>query len=287
MSLTTQPASARLRLPSADAVMAQAAAENFPVALRVLGSRICEQLMSIYGFARLVDDVGDEAEGDRLALLALVDQEIAGIYAGEVPEHPLLARLATTVADCNLPRGPLERLIQANRQDQLVSRYETFDDLLGYCQLSAAPVGELVLHVFGQATPQRVALSDLVCDGLQVIEHLQDVLEDHARGRIYLPQEDLRRFGCAEAELSRRPAVPALRQVVAFEAARAAALLQAGTSLTRDLRGRGRLAVAGFVAGGRSALRGLEQVGYDVSRPRPRRGRLFFAGALSAVVAGR
>lgn len=274
-------------LPSPEAVLGQAADENFPVALGVLGARARRGLMAIYGFARLVDDVGDEAPGDRLALLDVVEEEIDRIYSGREPEHPLMRRLADAVEECEFPRAALERLVQANRQDQTVTRYETFEDLLGYCQLSAAPVGELVLHVFGQATPERIALSDLVCDGLQVIEHLQDVVEDRSRGRIYLPLEDLRRFGCSEADLDRMPPTPEVVSAVAFEAQRAGALLDAGSALAGELRGRCRVAVAGFVAGGRSALRGLKRNGYDISRPRAPRDRLAFGVAFAATVAGR
>ena len=115
-----------------------------------------------------------------------------------------MVELQRTVLACGLPSGPFERLIEANRVDQVQTRYETFAQLLGYCQLSAAPVGELVLHVFGAATPERIALSDRVCAGLQVVEHLQDIAEDYARGRIYMPQEDLVRFGCDDMDLAER-----------------------------------------------------------------------------------
>jgi squalene synthase HpnC len=285
MTATAEPVSGSL--PTRREVLAQAPSENFPVALGVLGRRTARHLMAIYGFARLVDDVGDEAPGDRSALLDELQQEVGTIFSGRSPRHPLVAELAETVRDCSLPQDPLDRLIEANRQDQRISRYESFEDLLGYCQLSAAPVGELVLHVFGQATEARIALSDLVCAGLQVVEHLQDVVEDHRRGRIYLPQEDLRRYGCEESELDRAPTPPEVRALLAFEADRAAALLEAGPSLTAELRGRARLAVAGFVAGGRAALAALDRIGYDVSRPRPAAGRLPFAVSFAAAVAGR
>src|SRR5205823_12115026 len=111
------------------------------------------------------------------------------------PHHPLLQRLALTVNACALPRQPFLRLIEANRRDQLTKTYATFDELLGYCDLSANPVGELVLHVFRAATPERIELSDRVCTALQLVEHWQDVAEDCRRGRIYLPAEDLERFG--------------------------------------------------------------------------------------------
>ena len=192
-------------LPTAEQVLPQARRENFRVASPILGPRRARHLMAIYGFARLVDDVGDEAAGDRSALLDVVGQELRRAFAGDpgdAPQHELMRTLAETVRECGLPIGPFERLIEANRLDQVVPRYDTFSQLLDYCQLSAAPVGELVLGIFGAATPQRIALSDRVCAGLQVVEHLQDIREDHGRGRVYMPREDLARFGCGDEDLA-------------------------------------------------------------------------------------
>jgi squalene synthase HpnC len=248
-------------LPAHAEVVRQAADENFPVASFVLGRRRRAHLMAIYGFARLVDDVGDEVAGDRGALLDLVQSELELLYAGRRPSHPVMSTLADTVRECALPEGPFSRLIEANRRDQVVSRYDTFDQLLAYCDLSAAPVGELVLGVFGAATAERIALSDRICAALQVIEHLQDVAEDYARGRIYLPLEDLARFGCSEESL----AAGAPRALLEFEAERAFRLLAWGAPLARTLPLRPRLAVAGFVAGGRAALDALLRDG-PVSR---------------------
>jgi squalene synthase HpnC len=250
-------------LPDRDGVMAQAGSENFTVASALVGHETQRHLRAIYGFARLVDDVGDEATGDRAALLQVVSDELGRVYDG-VPRHAVMVELQRTVRACDLPSGPFARLIEANRVDQVQTRYETFAQLLGYCQLSAAPVGELVLHVFGAATPKRIALSDRVCAGLQVVEHLQDISEDHARGRIYMPQEDLVRFGCKDVDLAGQDGLAdgeaparatAPRQaLVAFEADRARRLLGAGAPLARTLAPRPRLAIAGFVAGGRTAL---------------------------------
>lgn len=248
-------------LPTRAQVLPQAASENFTVASRVLGAERARDLMAIYGFARLVDDVGDETPGDRLALLELVNLELRRAFAepglGE-PEHPLMQELARTVARRGLEPGPFERLIEANRTDQRVSRYETFAQLLDYCQLSAAPVGELVLAVFGLATPARVALSDRVCAGLQVVEHMQDIAEDHARGRVYMPREDLERCGCGELDLSGAGRGAALAALIDLEAARARELLASGAPLARTLPPRLRLAVAGFTAGGLRALGELQ-----------------------------
>jgi squalene synthase HpnC len=250
MSAAAPPTAADL--PDRDGVMAQAGAENFTVASALVGRETQRHLRAIYGFARLVDDVGDEATGDRTALLGVVSDELAQVYDG-MPSHPLMVELQRTVRACGLPSGPFERLIEANRVDQVQTRYETFAQLLGYCQLSAAPVGELVLHVFDAATPRRIALSDRVCAGLQVVEHLQDIAEDHARGRVYMPQEDLIRFGCKDVDLAGEVVAPR-RALVAFEADRARRLLGAGAPLARTLAPRPRLAIAGFVAGGRTAL---------------------------------
>jgi squalene synthase HpnC len=258
MTAVTGPSVAAL--PTRDQVLSQARDENFTVANVILGRRRVRHLTAIYGFARLVDDVGDEAAGDRSALLDLVELELRRVFSETTdgpPQHPLMLELAVTVRECALPVGPFERLIEANRMDQVTTRYETFDQLLAYCQLSAAPVGELVLGIFGAATPERVALSDRVCAGLQLVEHLQDIAEDRSRDRVYLPREDLIRFGCNDVDLSADPS-DSLRTLIAFEAGRARSLLGSGAPLARTLPLRPRVAVAGFVAGGRSALDALE-----------------------------
>jgi squalene synthase HpnC len=266
--------------PTAPEVMAQARSENFPVASFVLPRRRRRHLLAIYGYCRLVDDIGDEVSVDaRGELLDWVEGELDRIYAGGWPAHPLLRELVTTVRACEIPRATLVRLIDANRLDQTKARYETFGELLAYCDLSAAPVGELVLHAFGLATPERIALSDRVCAGLQITEHLQDVGEDRARGRVYLPQEDLERFGCDDDALLAPRVGAELRSVLELETARARELLDSGVPLVRDLPGRARLAVAAFVAGGRAALDALEREDFEVlgGRPRPPR-RAFFVG---------
>jgi squalene synthase HpnC len=264
--MTATTSSPLVHAPTRDAVMAQSESENFPVALRLLGPRRRRQLLALYGFARLVDDAGDEATGDRLALLDWLERDLDRIYAHDTPEHPVNRALAPVVHELDLPAAPFTRLIDANRHDQHVVRYQTFDQLLGYCELSAAPVGELVLHVFGSATPDRIALSDKICAGLQVTEHLQDVAEDSARGRVYLPAEDIARFGVN----AHWGPDDAFRRLIAFEVERARTLLNDGAPLVRTLPPRPALAVAGFVAGGRAALNAIERAGYDVLRARPR-----------------
>jgi squalene synthase HpnC len=257
-------------VPGLGEVMARAGGENFPVASRLLGARLRGSLLAIYGFARLVDQIGDDAEGDRVALLDWLDAEIDAIYDGGLPRHPAMARMAVVARASEIPAATLHQLVQANRMDQSVRSYATFDDLLGYCALSANPVGHMVLHVFGAATPERLELSDAICSGLQVTEHLQDVREDLGRGRVYLPQEDLARFGCDEADLATVPSPERVRTLVAFEAERARALLRQGAPLIRTLRGRPRFAVTAFVAGGRAALAGIERGGFALHSTPPR-----------------
>jgi squalene synthase HpnC len=277
--------------PSAKAVMARASGENFPVAMRVLARADRRRLLAVYGFARLADELGDNHRmppPDRLAALDWLEHELSRAYAGEA-KHPLLVSLQATLAECPLPREPFVRLIEANRTDQRIARYGTWEQLRAYCDLSANPVGELVLGVFGLATPERIALSNEVCTGLQLVEHLQDVGEDLTRGRVYLPEADIVRFGCSRDQLARLGAraglsvdlrgVPAglstqeedferaadrLCAVISFEVARARELLAAGVPLVAGVSGRPKLALAAFVAGGRAALEEIARARFEV-----------------------
>jgi squalene synthase HpnC len=270
---------------------AKAADENFPVALRLLPGRYRQHLTAVYGFARSADDMGDEAPPDeRLALLAELEADLARLYqpGGEAARLPVIQALAPAVAQCAIPAQPFLDLIQANRQDQMITRYQTFDELLGYCRLSANPVGRIVLYVFGAATPSRERLSDLVCTALQLAEHWQDVAEDLRAGRVYLPAEDLAKCGVTEAGLAAPSASPQVRELIEFEVRRAAGLLDQGAPIVGTLRGFARAAVAGYVAGGRAALAAITASGCDVlaATPRPRKRRVA-AELLRAYLMGR
>jgi squalene synthase HpnC len=267
----------------AEDVVANASGENFPVALRALPSRYRRHLVNLYCFARMTDDLGDEAAEAatdtvtlRLRLLDELAADVGRIYDGGAPASPVMRAMAETVTECKVPAKPLLDLIEANRQDQRVTRYPTFAELAAYCELSANPVGQIVLYIFGVATPERVALSDSICTALQLAEHWQDVAEDLSNGRIYLPAEDMERHGCTEADLAERTAGLAVRDLIRAETDRAAALLDAGAPLVGTLRGAARLAVAGYVAGGRAALAAIRRQRYDVllGTPRPRKPRL-------------
>jgi squalene synthase HpnC len=266
------PDSGWLALASAGAG-AKSGSENFPVALRVLPARYRRHLEAVYNFARTVDDAGDLApREERPALLAQLKADVHRLYAvaadgGPAEGGPRLAvvrGLAGVVAACGLPMDFLIDLISANEQDQIITRYETYPDLLDYCRLSANPVGRIVLYVFGCYTPERARLSDDICTALQLAEHWQDVGEDMRAGRIYIPAQDLRAYGCAEQDLLAPRASAALRQLIAFESSRASALLDSGAALVGTLRGWPRAAVAGYLAGGRATLTALARADYDV-----------------------
>lgn len=248
---------------TAAAAPAQQGHENFPVALRLLPARPRRELSRIYRYARFVDDLGDEAPGDREALLEAVDRDVRALRSGRA-DLPPVAGMADLVRDHSLSIQPLLDLIEANRVDQRVRRYENFADLIGYCDLSAAPVGRLVLGIADVDDPLAVRRSDLVCNALQVLEHCQDVAEDAAAGRVYLPAAELRAAGVSDSDLMTAPTPVRLRAVVATQVARASAMLTEGGALVAQLRGWARVAVAGFVAGGVATASALRATDYDV-----------------------
>jgi len=252
-------------LPPEHAVRARTDTENFPVALRILPASTRRHLLAVYGFARLADEIGDDGgtSEDRLAALDWLDREVEATFAGR-PTHPITRAIAQSLDDVDLPEPPFHALIEANRRDQCVARYETFDDLVGYCALSANPVGHLVLAIFGLATPERIRLSDRVCTGLQLVEHWQDVREDYVAGRVYLPATDLAAFGVNEESLRAPTASPELRTLVRFEVARAREWLGAGLPLVASLRGWARITISGYVAGGLAACDEIDRIGGDV-----------------------
>jgi len=256
-------------------VARRARTENFPVASLLFPRRLRPHLRAVYGFARLVDMLGDEVQGDRLAALDELEGEVEACYSG-TPTWPVMCVLQPTIREFSLPREPFLRLIEANRMDQRISEYETWDDLREYCRHSADPVGRLVLGLLRlDRESELVAASDDVCTGLQLVNFLQDVPRDLDLGRIYLPAEDRRRFGVTVLD---RP-TPELREALEYEAARARALLAGGRLLQARIGGRVGRAVGLFARGGLAALEALERAGWDIftQRPRPSRTRLALA----------
>jgi squalene synthase HpnC len=242
--------------------VAQMGAENFPVALRVVPKRPRAHLGRVYGFARFIDDVGDTADGDRLGLLDLVERDVRALPGGATLTP--VRELRPLIEQCRAPLDPFLDLIEANRADQLVRRYQSFADLLGYCRLSAAPIGRLVLYVAGAATEQNIADSDQVCAALQVLEHCQDVGEDARAGRIYLPAPELAAAGISDDQLLAESTSGRLRSVVSVQVERSIELLDPGRALVSRLSGWARLAVAGYVGGGLATADALRAGDFDV-----------------------
>jgi squalene synthase HpnC len=249
---------------AAERIDARAAGENFPVVSFLAPRWARPHLRAIYGFARLVDNLGDEAAGDRNALLDELERELDG-----PPRTELMRRLHETIEARGLPREPFARLIEANRIDQAKKRYETWDEVKEYCTYSADPVGRLVLGVYGRADePELLAMSDSICTGLQLVNFLQDPPRDLALGRVYLPQESLRRFGVADLDLA-GPLSEAFVDLLHFEGRRARGLLETGLPLAKRLGGRAGMSVALYARGGLAALEALERAGWDVFSQRP------------------
>jgi squalene synthase HpnC len=244
--------------------------ENFSVVTWLTPREHRPAFQSIYAFCRWSDDLGDEV-GDRersLELLSWWRDLLQAMYRGET-RHPVMVALAETVERYSIPIEPFERLISAFEQDQVVSEYETFEQLLDYCQRSANPVGQLVLYVARAPTPENVRLADAICTALQLANFWQDVTRDLAIGRIYLPREDRIRFGYSESELRAGVFTPAFKELMNFEVERTRELFAQGRPLVPRLPRELAIDVALFARGGVAILDAIEARGFDVLSGRP------------------
>ncbi len=260
--------------------------ENFPVVSVFLPRELRPHIYAVYAYCRIVDDLGDEAEGDRLALLDEFEAQLRRCYAGE-PSGPLFVALADTIRRFDIPAEPFERLIEANRRDQRVKHYETFEELLDYCSCSANPVGQLVLHVFGYSDPERQALSDATCTALQLTNFWQDVSEDVGKGRVYIPREDLVAFGVDEMDVLTRRPTRAFRRLMQFEVQRTRDYFRRGLPLIDTVAGRFRMDLRLFTLGGLAILYEIARINYDVLTQRPRLSRIDRARLLARALLAR
>lgn len=242
--------------------------ENFTVGSWLLPRDKRHHVYAIYAFCRFVDDLGDEFQSDRLAALDEWERDLRACYEGS-PSHPYLVALRQTIQELDIPIDPFLRLIEANRMEQRLSRYRTYEDIDYYCQHSANPVGHLVLYAFGYRDEHRQRLSDYTCTALQLANFWQDVARDFAMGRLYIPQEDLERFGYSENQLARREVSGQFRSLMAYEVDRARDLFKRGMGLVDELEGRLKLDVALFSKGGMKVLDAIEAEDYDVLSKRP------------------
>ena len=257
------------------AEMATGHYENFPVLTRVLPAELRPHFAAVYAYCRFADDLADEVAdpAESLRLLDWWQDELDACYAGRT-RHPIFVALAPTVERYGIPVQPFADLLDAFRQDQRVTRYGTFDELRDYCRRSADPVGRIVLHLFGAAHEGTFAHSDRICTGLQLANHWQDVGRDLARGRVYLPQEDLDRFGVEVPGARHDPT--AFADLMRFEVDRAERWLRDGLPLVADLRrrqdvpARAGWMIALFAHGGLTVCRRIRAVGYRTLAVRPK-----------------
>jgi len=270
-----EPSASPASLPEAQALclgMTRTHYENFSVLSSFVPRDLRVHVAALYAFCRTVDDLGDEAPGDRLAHLDRFEAELDAAFNGQ-PHHPVLVALRETIRRFDLPREPLERLIEANRIDQRVRSFATFDDLLHYCEHSANPVGRLFLLLFGYRDEARFALSDATCTALQLTNFWQDIARDRAMGRIYLPQSEMAEFGISEAHLDAGGTSEGLRSLVRFQVERTRRYFAEGLPLLDTVRGRLRLALALFSRGGLAILDRIEAQDFDTLDARPTLGR--------------
>ena len=242
--------------------------ENFSVAAWFLPKRLLPHVSAVYAYCRGVDDLGDEAAGDRLALLDAWEADLELCYTG-TPSAPHLRALQHTIGAFAIPPEPFRKLITANRMDQTQHRYATFANVLHYCEHSANPVGFLYLLLFGYDDEERRRLSDATCTALQLANFWQDVRRDWDKGRVYLPQEDMERFGYSEEELAEGVCTQSFRDLMAFQVERAQALFEQGLPLVEMLEGTSRLHVKLFSLGGMRVLDAIRAQDYDVLSKRP------------------
>lgn len=249
--------------------------ENFPVASVLLPARLRPAVAAIYAFARSADDFADEGDlpvAERLRLLSGYQSELDRIARGEATDHPVFQRLRPHIEAHALPIQLFRDLLDAFAQDVVKVRYATYDELQDYCRRSADPVGRLMLHLFEAATPENLRRSDAICSALQLINHWQDVgidLDKNDQGRIYLPEDDMARFGVTPESLQSRTADAKFRRLLHFQVDRARTLMLSGASLGHDLPGRIGLEIRTIVAGGLRILEKIEAAGYDVFNRRP------------------
>jgi squalene synthase HpnC len=270
--------------------------ENFSVATWFLPRRLHQHFYNVYAYCRISDDLGDEVgnAGQSLELLDAWESELNATYLSLAeaaspdtpqdaeklqagfsgrnrvsPRHPVFIALRETIRACDIPRQPFADLLTAFRQDQTVGRYPTFDDVLGYCRYSANPVGHLVLYVCGYRDAERQKLSDYTCTALQFANFWQDVAVDYARGRIYLPLEDLAKYGVSESDIAERRPTPAFLEMMKFEVARASEWFHKGLPLAKMVDKHLAVDIELFSRGGLEILNAIERQGYDVLARRP------------------
>ncbi len=262
--------------------------ENFSIASWFLPKELRQHFYNVYAYCRISDDLGDEV-GDPKLSLQLLDQweaELDACYSGDT-RHPVFVALSETIRRFDIPRQPFADLLKAFRQDQTITRYSTFEDVVGYCQYSANPVGHLVLYLCGYLDAERQALSDYTCTALQLANFWQDVSVDYSKGRIYLPLEDLSRFGVVEDDIPARRNTLAFRDLMRFEAERTRDWFHRGSPLIAKVDRALAIDLELFTRGGEEVLNAIERQKYAVLGRRPAISKMRKVSLLARAVVGK
>ena len=248
--------------------------ENFTVGSLLLPKAVRQHVSNLYAYCRTVDDLGDEATGDRRHLLDQWRDDLERCYTNDAPTHPVMVALQHTIQRFNIPREPFLKLIEANRMDQELARHPTFEDLLHYCDHSANPCGRLFLYVFNYRDEERQKLADHTCTALQLTNFWQDVNRDWQKGRVYLPLEDLKAHDVTEEQIARREFDDNFRRLLAFQVERTRHIFRQGAQLLDHIDGHAKTDVALFTRGGMAVLDAIEKQDYNVLKRRPSLSRL-------------
>lgn len=244
--------------------------ENFTVGSLFIPKPLRQHMANIYAFCRTSDDLGDEtgSREESLRLLKDWEDQLNACYQGHTV-HPVFIALEETIHEFSIPKEPFWRLIQAFKQDQIKTRYETYSEVLDYCTFSANPVGHLVLYLFGYSDKKKQELSNFTCTALQLANFWQDVARDFKIGRIYLPLEDMKRFQVNENDLEKQNATPAFKELLKFEVDRTRQLFKKGQALVDEVDGLLKIDLEAFTQGGVAVLQGIEKINYNVLWKRP------------------
>lgn len=247
--------------------------ENFPVGSILLPRKLRRPIHAIYHFARTADDIADEdnlAPHERLTQLEALETDLQRLATGQPPQHPLIQQLEiNAIRPFSLPLQPFFDLISAFKQDVTQTRYQNFGELINYCRRSANPIGRIMLHLFGETDSRSIAQSDGICTALQLINFWQDIAIDYQKGRIYLPQDDMEKFGVTEAHLATHKTDFAFQRLLAHECEKAHKMLKAGSPLAHTLKGRYRFELKMIILGGQRIIQKLDEEKYDIFNHRP------------------
>ena len=253
--------------------------ENFTIASWLIPKKKRNHIYAIYSYCRYTDDLGDEYHGNKQKAIDHWERDLLNCYNG-TPNHPYMIALQQTIKEFDIPIEPFLKIIKANRMDQTHKRYQTFSDLEKYCQNSANPVGHLILHLNGYKDIKRRTLSDYICTALQLSNFWQDIHRDYLMGRIYIPHEDLNRFGCSEDQLGQKDFNDSFRNLMSFEVERTRHLFYKGYKLMEGVEGYLKLDVALYILGGLKILDRISKQGYDVLNTRPTISKMTKTGLL-------